>query len=253
MEFKTIDLSHMPLREDCLKKVKRYIHEVTDVMFYRSDLFMHGNRVKGHLESMYEKILGVYPNFDIELARTLALVHDDAEIINGDVKLYDKEKMTREELKVLEHNESLSIPKIVEMFGKTVNGYDYEKLLRLAKEKNTIEAQFVSFCDKLDGGGEAWHEVFAGNYYFIRPAKEYIRRLNAFSEKHPATKVFFEKFPQFLPKPLDFLFTVLNRRPHTKESLTQDTGYSVYEFWKQSVIKSEGINKLIEQVEFLNQ
>lgn len=259
MDFRPISLERFEGREKALAAIKRYNHDFTPIMFYRTNDLVHSRRVLWHLEEALPDIITVYgDNFEINFARTLALVHDDLEILTGDVQLHDKEQMESSELEALAEEEKMAIPRMVKMFNSVANGYDYGKLLSAAKEKSRLEAQFVSFFDKFDGGGEAWHEVWAGNHYFLLPAGGkhgqkggYIKRLNEFSSKYPVMGIFFEQFPKYLPEPFDFKLAVENGKPHTLESLQQGGGYLPYESWKRTIMKREGVELLVKQVEFL--
>src|SRR3989338_3992830 len=146
---------------------------------------------------------------------------------------------------------------MVKMYRPIANWYDYAELLSAAKEKSRLEAQFVSFCDKLDGGGEAWHEIWAGNSFFLRPAGGddgihggYVRRLNEFPTKYPAMKHFFTLFSHYLPEPFDFKSVAKRGKLHTAASLEEDSGYPLYERWKRTIMKREGIEILVTPVEF---
>ncbi len=256
MNFEPIILDGFEGREQALAEIKRYVHGITPIMMYRTNDLIHARRVTWHLEQLIPDILQIFPNFRVDYARTLALVHDDAEIITGDVQLCDKERMTSQELQALANKEELAIPQLVKRFGNDANGFIYETLLRDAKQKQTLEAKFASFCDKLDGGGEAWHEVFAGNHYFLLPAGGhngssggYVKRVNAFQTKYPIMTLFFENFPEYLPIPLDFREVVTQGKPHTPNSLSQDSGYIPYERWKQAIIPYEGTELLTTQRE----
>jgi hypothetical protein len=257
MYFAPIVLTGFDGREEELTKIKRYIHEITPIMFYRTDDLIHSRRTLWHLEEAIPKIVSIYGNsFNVEFARTEAFVHDDVEILSGDVQLYDKERMSREELEALAEEEKLAIPRLVARYNKIANGFDYARLLMAAKEKNCLEAQFVSFFDKFDGAGEAWHEVWAGNSCFLRPAGGndgtkggYVRRLNEFPTKYLQMAEFFKQFPEYLPFPFDFKSIAERSVPHTADSLMQDSGYPCYERWKKNVINNEGIERLITMVE----
>lgn len=258
MNFNEINLDGFDGREEALERIKRYIHEITSVMFYRTNDLIHSRRVLWHLEEAIPDILAVHSDdFDVDFARTLALVHDDLEIITGDVQLYDKEHMSDDQRGALAKEEINAIPRMIEMFNEVANGFSYAELLTAAKEKKRLEAQFVSFCDKFDGAGEAWHEVFAGNNYFLRPAGGtngqsggYVRRLNDFATKYPDMIRFFERFPHYLPTPFDFQSAAERGKLHTETSLQGDSGYLPYERWKRTVMKREGTNLLVTQVEF---
>jgi len=209
-------------------------------------------------EEAIPDIVNVYGgDFDIGFARTLALVHDDVEILTGDVQLYDKEHMGQDELEALAREENNAIPKMVTRYNAIANGYAYDELLTAAKAKNRLEAQLVSFFDKFDGGGEAWHEIWAGNHNFLRPAGGdsghnggYVRQLNEFPSKYPALGTFFAEFPDYLPAPFDFKSAAEQGLLHTEFSFGQDSGYAPYERWKKTVMKREGVDLLVRQVEF---
>lgn len=258
MDFQPVVLDGFDGREDALAGITRYIHDITPVMFYRTNDLIHSRRVLWHLEEAIPEIVSVYgDNFNVVFARTLALVHDDAEIIGGDFQLYDKEQMTPEELEGLARAERAIIPEMIRRYGSVANGLDYERLLTAAKDKDCLEAQFVSFFDKFDGGGEAWHEIWAGNHYFLLPgggnngySGGYVRRLNEFPSKYSEMVKFFERFPHYLPKPFDFKSAAESSKPHTAESLKEDSGYPHYERWKRTIMKHEGIDLLVTQVEF---
>lgn len=245
-------------RENCLIKIKRYNLDITPVMFYRTNDLIHSKRVQSHLEQAIPDLMEVYGNkFHVNYALAASEVHDDPEMITDDIPLYNKEKMTLEELEELSKKEINAIPLLIKNYGKNFKGFSYEDLLLSTKNKNKLETQFVSFFDKLDGAGESWHEIWAGNSFFVLPAGGrdgknggYIRRLNEFPKKYHLMKKFFKKFPNYLPEPFDFNSVVKEGNPHSKESLQKDSGYSLYEFWKKSIIKTEGIKNLITQIEF---
>jgi len=258
MNFAPIILEDFIGREDALSRIKRYTHDITPIMFYRTNVLTHSQRVLWHLEEAIPDILVTYgDDFNIDFARTLALVHDDVEILIGDVQLYEKEHMGDDELDALVREENDAISRIVRMYNKIANGFDYRELLTVAKNKSNLEAQFVSFFDKFDGGGEAWHEVWAGNHYFLLPAGGnhgrkggYVRRLNEFPSKYPLMINFFELFPEYLPEPFDFKLAAQQGKPHTKSSLYEDNGYPLYERWKRTIIDREGNGLLLTQIEF---
>jgi len=110
MELPPIEID-MPGREDALARINRYVHNITPVMFYRTNDLVHSKRVRWHLEEALEDIITIYGDrFNVDFARTLAEVHDDAEIMTGDVQLHDKERMSTEELEALAKKEGSAIP-----------------------------------------------------------------------------------------------------------------------------------------------
>ncbi|MDP1694505.1 MAG: HD domain-containing protein [Candidatus Woesearchaeota archaeon] len=250
-------LDGFPDREEKLAAIKRYKCVDQAVMFYRTNDLIHSRRVLWHLEAALPDIQTVYgDHFRVDFARVEALVHDDAELLVGDAQLHAKENMNPDELAALDRKERAAITQMVEQFTPLMNGFSYRDLLLAAKDKPCLEAQFVSFFDKMDGAGEAWHEVFAGNPYFLRPAggqgtdQGYVRRLNAFPQKYSQMQPFFQQFPNYLPQPFDFPTAMARGRPHTCESLQQDSGYPPYERWKRTVMECEGLDLLVTQIEF---
>ena len=249
-------------REDELQKIKRYVLDITPIMYYRTNDLIHLKRVIGHFEQMIPQIKKVYGDkFNYDFARASAEVHDDPEIFTSllgrDVTLYEKERMNEKEKKKLSDEEEKAIPKLVERYGLFFKGFDYEELLYSTKEKNKLETQIISFCDKFDGAGEAWHEIWAGNEFFVLPAGGknaksggYIRRFKEFKEKYPSLNPFFEEFPEYLLNEFDFEKIPSGKKPHTIKSLKKDSGFPLYELWKKSVIKTEGVKNLVTQLEF---
>ncbi len=245
-------------REKELEKLKRYEIYLTPIMFYRTNVLIHTKRVLGHFNQIIPQIKAIYGNdFCYEFAKAAAEVHDDPEIITKDIPLYNKEKMSKEEKEELSLEEEKAIEKLVERYGLFFKGYSYEELLYSAKNKDRLETQFISFCDKFDGAGEAWHEIWAGNDFFVLPAggKDaktggYIRRLKEFPKKYPQMIPFFEKFPEYLVNEFNFELILYKSKTHTINSIKKDSGFPLYELWKKSVIKTEGTKNLVTQLEF---
>ena len=154
-DYNNISFNGFTGRTEELKKVKRF--SFCKIMMYQTDLDIHSQRVFWIAEALLPFAVKSLNNFDPEKARTLALVHDDAEIVTGDVQLGDKLKMTSEQLQTVHDNEAEAVLKLSERFPKTINNYRYQELLNHALHKDCIEAQFVSYCDKLDAFGETFH------------------------------------------------------------------------------------------------
>jgi len=259
MNFKPIILEGFNGREKSLENIIRYKSKLFPVMIYRTNNLIHSRRVLYHLEKAIPDILEVYSkNLDIDFSRTLCLVHDDIEIITGDIVLHDKENMNKQQTKQLSLEEKKAIPKIIKMYSKNANGFDYQELLNTAKYKDKLEAQFVSYFDKFDAAGEAWHEIFAGNYYFVLPAGGhngrnggYVRRLKEFPIKYPLMRDFFKRFPEYLPYQFNFKNKSKKGKPHTIDSLNNPSGYFPYDKWKKTIMEREGTDLLISPIEKL--
>ena len=92
-----------------LKEIKRYNDKHFDIMHYRTNDWIHSKRVLYHMESVLPLIKEIYDDaFDENYARAECVVHDDVELIIGDVMLYQKEQMTPEEKRELEPGADLS-------------------------------------------------------------------------------------------------------------------------------------------------
>lgn len=248
----------MEEREKALRALTRWRSPFTPVMYYRTNDWIHEQRVSWHLEAIEDHIREVFgPAFDFEYARTLALVHDDAEIITDDIQLYVKEKMTREEKEELAQKERQAIPLLVERYGATINGFKYAEMLMAAQTKDRLEAQVVSYCDKFDGLCEAIHEIRAGNRRYLVPIqgkakdKGYIKRIADFQAKYPLLQPLLERqHPIILPARVNFDAMLEEGKIHTREGIVQTTGYAPYDFWVQNILTHEGNENLITQREF---
>ncbi|NVN96867.1 HD domain-containing protein [Candidatus Nomurabacteria bacterium] len=180
-------------REENLLKIKRY-HKFK-VMFYRTNNLIHSRRVLFLLEEILPIIKILYPNFDEKKARLIALYHDNHEIVieGGDIPLQYKLMMNDEELSDLERKEILAVEMLSKSYPKYIKGYEYKQLSLHAIHKDCIEAQAVSFVDKIDGYCEAIHEILAGNNIFLEPIiNYYARTFNHLHKNYPLIKEFFD-------------------------------------------------------------
>ncbi|MFA6355384.1 MAG: YfbR-like 5'-deoxynucleotidase [Candidatus Paceibacterota bacterium] len=244
-------------REENLFKIKRY-HKFK-VMFYRTNNLLHSKRVLSLLEEILPIVKSLYPDFDEKKARLIALHHDNHEIIleGGDIPLQYKLMMSKEELSDLQQKEISAVEILSKSYPKTINGYDFKKLSLHAIYKDCIEAQAVSFIDKIDAYCEAIHEILAGNNIFLEPIINYhARTFSRLHKNYPLIKELFEIENVWF----DFDYVVdlkeyyddglLGPKPHTQESIEKYTLIPQYEKWKKTTILNFGIKPLINQVEF---
>src|SRR3989338_3972028 len=166
-----------PEREEKLRSIMRY--SMFEVMYYRPSVWIHAQRVSWIVEELVPIAGKYFKNFDGEKARILALVHDDAEIITGDIQAGHKARMSKKELAVVHNSEHEAIRKLATRYPTTVGGYSYKQLLMEASRKDTphasSEAKLVTYADRLDAFCESLHEVFAGNLSFIRAFMFYVK------------------------------------------------------------------------------
>lgn len=253
-------------RDEALRRVVRY--HIYSPMYYRSNLVTHSKHVLWLLQDTLPYIEHIFgSSFDTTKAQIMATIHDDPEIIMGDVQAGHKNKMSPEELKALAETERQAIVEVAKNFPKTILGYSYESLLHEANNLTTLEAKFLKFIDRFDAFGESLHELFAGNKAFAVsvldkkygiigiPTPFYISYLTAFPEKTPEFKKLFQE-PHILftaPSEINLVKTVEKHRPHSPTSLAEPSGYPHYDFWKKVVLESgdtEEISLLHVQREF---
>ena len=255
--FKEIDLSVFPPeRQQKLENIYRY--HFFDTLFYRSNLWMHNYRVLWLLEEI-APLAQKYLSFDLEKARIYALVHDDAEMVTGDIQAIVKSRMSPQELEKLEEDEMKAIAGMVKEYPEKVHGYSYRALLEHAAKKDCIEAQLVSYVDKLDAYCESLHEVYAGNLSLLRSVIFYASAMPLFPKKFPDLKPLLASKESPLTyisdqiSPFEIKAELYCRlgKPHTEESLNINTDHPFYKVWKDIIIKKGKIDWLINQREFL--
>ena len=257
MKYEPIDMSAFPPeREAALRNIFRY--RMFDVVLYRSSLWAHEHRVLWLTEELLP-LAQQYLTLDAEKARAIAIVHDDAEILTGDVQAGEKARMTREQLLTVEQNEEKAIDELSARYPEKFAGYSYRALLTHMLKKDCPEAQFVSVMDKLDAYCESLHEVLAGNISLLSSLLFYTRAMARFPMVFPTFKEFLasnehalllELVPEFgNVGPGDF--SAFNR-PHTAESLSAKSRFPFYDEWKRIVVArggEEGIRWLTEAKE----
>lgn len=256
--FAEIDMSAFPPdREESLKKIMRYSR--FERMDYRSSLWNHAWRMLWLVEAI-APIAQKHLAIDIEKARVMALVHDDAEIITGDIQAGVKALMTMEETAAMDRGEEDAIRELSNRYPKTVHGYLYSQLLTEMLHKDSIESQFVSYIDKFDAFNESMHEYHAGNVGFLPSIMFYVRSVTEFPYKFPALAAFLAD----TTSPITYVKNQNNLgliradhyadlKPHTKDSLSKTTGFPFYDEWKRIVVTrggDEGVRWLTEVREY---
>jgi len=254
-------------RLEALENIERY--GGMPLMFYRNNLVDHGLMVSWIVAEILPYAKKTFPeDFGHKgqlRALTQALVHDDAEIITGDVTVCDKLKANKRQLELWENQEERALEKLASKFPGTVNGFLYEEMLLSAMNKDSLIGQVVSYCDKLVGMGESHHEIYAGNTAFIKDARGntptqgyitlFIDRKNwpQWTDLAP----FFRYNHPFLNKPeLINVAAIANHpksKPHTEQSIRQPTGNKFYDKYKEVILErggQRGLELLVNQREF---
>lgn len=260
------ELGKFPGREEGLRSIGRY--SLYRVVFYRSSDYSHSKRVAYLLASLEPVITQAFGNsFDMDRALTMALVHDDAELIIGDYQAGNKGKMSPEQLAALDMEEKVAIRELASRFPLAVHGHTYGDMLQDVLDYGSVEAQVVKFVDRFDALGEALHELFAGNIVFNTnvvnefgtiptPFEFYYQKLPNMLRDHPGLQPLADSHPIFmLPEQRDWASGVRAGKPHTLESLKTQTGHPQYDAWKKVILEAgdeEEIQNLITQKEFPN-
>lgn len=244
------ELEKFPDREKDLRNIKRY--SLYHTMWYRTDLWIHSRRLAWIVEEVAPFIRKVFgSSFDSTKALALALVHDDPEIIIGDIQAGNKAKMSEQELAEIKKLGINAIEELSASYPETLDKYNYKSLLIDASEKKSLEAIVVSFFDKYDAFCEALHELYACNKLWTKnvnneygeimlPTDYYMDYFNSYIEKFPQTKELFLQNNDYfkIPENPDILKIVDTNTKHTKQSIHNAKGYKPYDQWVQLTIKN---------------
>lgn len=243
----TLDFSNLfkafALRESELKKVTRY--NIYATMFYRTNLVIHSHRVSWiirELNPYAEQVFG--KNYDPVKAEIMGLVHDDAEIVMGDIQAGYKYKMSVQQLSEVDKLEENAIDILAQKFPRQVGNYPYRQLLQESFDHSSLESQVMQFADKFDALGEALHEVYAGNRCFMTnikneyglidlPVVYYYRYFSKFFDKFPAMAPLLKTSADWfkhLPEQ-NFLNIVEEGIPHTADSIKKPKNFLPYDLW----------------------
>lgn len=237
-------------RNEALKSVFRFQGAN---MLYQTDLYVHSKRVFHIVNFLKKSLDGNYGlnSVNIDILGLMALIHDDLEPFHkmGDVPTHIKRNMSGQQRAEYDLENHKALLRVEKKFGN-IFGMDYITILKRVEEKKCLESQLVSYADKIDGFGEALHELSAGNEEFLDPVKRY--------------KQIFENLQNELYFLSDFLksnhlynFTstfYLNQlnpsgimkkgKIHTKESINRYSGIALYEFWKY-ISKEHGLENVL--------
>ncbi len=238
-------------REEDLRKVTRY--HVYKPMFYRSNLFTHSKRILWLFQEILplaEQVFG--DRFNSTKAQLMAVVHDDLEVVMGDIMAGHKKKMSTEQLAEIERLEQNAIAKMSIRFPNNVLGYSYKYLTQEVHEEKTLEARLLKYFDRYDSFGEALHEIFAGNKIFVTnsihpdlgvielPTDFNLHYLPNFCKNNPEFNGLFSYDNALLVAPtrLEIQKIAAQSSPHTKESIYKRTGYEPYDAWRETILKN---------------
>ncbi len=251
--YPTIPIPHIAEREEALSKIPRY--NLYHVMYYRSSILNHSIRTWLIVKELLPYATKAFGNsFDTKKAETLALIHDDIEIVIGDIQAGNKSKMTKVQLQQVYNQEQQAIIDLSQKFPKMIGDYNYKDMLSSAINNDCLEAKLVQYADKLDAFGEALHEIFGGNVVFATaiknqygkiptPIEYYMSYFKKFLNKYPQMKTLFKTdLPiSLIPKDINFINISKNHQPHTIETINNNSNYPHYDFWKNIILKNQDI------------
>lgn len=156
-------------RERELKKITRY-DDFTDVMFFRPNLYFHSRKVF-FLVKMLHSYISTKQNYDFKKAEVLALMHDDDELLVGDILAQYKINFTKKEKEEYEKKQLNAQKLLVERYGDNFEGFSYRELLEEMNLKTSAESLIVDLADKFDAHCEVCHEILSGNKEFVKSLK----------------------------------------------------------------------------------
>jgi 5'-deoxynucleotidase YfbR-like HD superfamily hydrolase len=237
-------------REHELTSVIRY-HKYP-VMYYRTNLWKHSNRLTWLIDTTADSVRAAHPTYNAGRAKMIAAVHDDAEMIIGDVQFSVKLTMSAEEIDAHSKKEVAAIEALAKKYPKTVGGFVYEDLMKCyeATSPNDLEAVVVKYMDKMDAYCEAYHELRAGNTTFrngsgsddITPIDSYEQYFHiTFQNAYPIWQTLKNAHPFFHPLSIgDTQPNVRPDTPHTAQSLQEMAPSTHYNIWKNATLMYGG-------------
>lgn len=233
-------------REQELREVYRYGFYDSPI-YYKANLRIHTARISWICRNIGEYLEKLRPNtFDIEKLVALSIVHDDTEIIVGDIVWPVKMAFTHEEKAAYEQRCRDSIDILYKAYWNNFTDYDYRELLLMEDAWDSLEYAIMKYADKLEGHLEVYHELFAGNISFDKECKKKFG-ISTYDFSYNSSKEFLWQLLTRLwltskdirGNPLlnieqkitseDILFK--NWSFHTKESIQTQKWYYVYDAW----------------------
>lgn len=223
--------------------------------YYASSVWLHEIRVSLLVVELSKIAVGLGIVINAEKARLTALVHDDAEIVMGDIQQGHKQYMTSQQLQEVDAQEATAIKKLAASSPLQLGDFIYEELLTDVLHKTSIEAQLVSYADRVDAYCESLHELFGGNILAVYPVLTYDRLLATYPNKFPDLKTLFAykdspltNYKQMLKTDvIDLSLAAQLNKPHTRESIFSPTNYAVYNTWRSLILQgvsTEGLEYL---------
>ena len=233
-----------------IKQPPRYINALSEmlrwekyptVMIHRPSLYVHRERTKAIARYVFKRI-DEPTEKQIALVNFLANHHDDHEIIDTDKPSPEKEDMNPNQKNKEIRQELAGFEKVGKEYLQ-LNAQELKIYLDVMKDyqmRNSIETQIVDVADKLDGIGEALHEIRCGNIGFFDGYQFYRQRKLKNFEKYPFwSRLSSDASIGFSPMPtLDELISLprlsvydLKSRKQLKEDMSDPSLPAWYKTW----------------------
>lgn len=236
-------LNRFSKREEGLRDVTRY--SLYHTMWYRTNLWTHSRRVAWVVEELAPLVREVFGSaFKADKACACALVHDDPEMLMGDIQAGYKANMSPEQLAQVHELERNAIEQLARQYPSRVGNYEYKDLLLEGVKKSSLEAMVVDWADKYDAFGEALHEIYAGNTLWtvnvvneygtiLLPTDHYMGYFKRFAAKFPRSQELLARNHSMfqIPEAPNVKDIASRGQPHTAESIRQPKGYAPYDRW----------------------
>ena len=251
-------LKRIPEREAELRAIPRY--HIYKPMWYRTHLWTHTRRVAiitGYIGRLVAARIGRW--LDIDHAQAVAHVHDDIERIIGDVQAGNKAKMTEQQKHALERREYAAIETLAHRSPRMLGPYNYQSLMLANMRRDTLETWIIQFADKLDGFGEAMHEIFAGNATGFAtivetefgelplPAEFYIEYFRGFAERYPKLGFLTQGPDRVLDvtQPFTSREAAQTGRLHNLFNVREPHPYQPYDLWRRILLEADPAEEMM--------
>ncbi|MSR85887.1 hypothetical protein EXS74_00660 [Candidatus Woesearchaeota archaeon] len=205
-------------------------------MFYRSNVYLHEQRVLALVNMALPFIQEREPGIDVPMLRAFAMTHDDLEMY------YGEERAPHEAPDDREIRRGRALRSLNGRYEFEVNGMPAKIVQLRYGLQGDLESQVVKYADHFDNMGEAMHEVHAGNDLFREPLLFNVSAL----------RVERTRLPQ-LTRLLDQGHLLFDVPELSEDILAQRKPYSPYDFWRSALSKNEDPyvrNSLVERKEY---
>jgi 5'-deoxynucleotidase YfbR-like HD superfamily hydrolase len=198
-------------------------------MIHRTDLRLHTTRTVPLVDDVAQVLRGLGITIDKDKAKVLLSLHDDPEVITGDIPSPVKLVMNDAEKAALDEKERQATIALSERYFPGKLQEQYVEYAREVQEKQTVEAQAVDIVDKWDGLCETLHELRCGNNVFLKPLENYRSLVIPRLQRHQI----WEPVSTHPDIQLQRIPTIEDAHAFPKISIDTYTNYGAEAFWRQ--------------------